>query len=261
MDLENNMEITMQTKHDFEYAKLFKKELPEKEKEKQDTKRKNRETGKEQELELYEMGPKTAKRFKKNDEDIAVTICCITYNHEEYIRDALDSFLMQKTNFKYKIFVGEDKGPDGTADIVREYAEKYPDKIVPFIRKRNMGAQKNLIDLCNRATSPYIAFCEGDDYWVDEYKLQKQYDLMQANPDWRVCYSRAEIEAPDDWFLRSWFKADKEGRLIFPDCEPTYKVKTKPLNSWDCVWAFPAHTATVFYRWNYDVEIPDWYYT
>ncbi|MBR5320252.1 MAG: glycosyltransferase, partial [Clostridia bacterium] len=80
------------------------------------------------------MGPETAKRFEENTDDCAVTICCITYKHEEYIASALDSFLMQKTNFKFKIFVGEDKGPDRTADIVREYAEKYPDIIVPFIR-------------------------------------------------------------------------------------------------------------------------------
>jgi len=207
------------------------------------------------------MGPQTQKRFEENDEDVAVTVCCITYNHEEYIRDALDSFIMQKTNFKYKIFVGEDKGPDGTADIVREYAEKYPDKIVAFIREENMGAQANLIDLCQRAKSPYIAFCEGDDYWIDEYKLQKQFDYMQQNPDLRICYSRAEIEAPEDWFLRDWYKENREGKLIFPDCEPTYRVKKKPITAQDCVWIFPAHTATLFYRWNYDVEIPDWYFT
>lgn len=212
-------------------------------------------------LDNVQMGPETARRFEENEDDCAVTICCITYNHEDYIASALDSFLMQKTNFKFKIFVGEDKGPDRTADIVREYAEKYPDIIVPFIREENMGAQANLIDLCKHANSPYIAFCEGDDYWVDEYKLQKQYDLMQYHTDWRACYSRAEIEAPEDWFLRSWFKANKEGKLIFPDCEPTYSLKTAPISAWDCVWVFPAHTATVFYRWDYDVNIPDWYYT
>ncbi len=239
--------MSMQTKQDFEYAKLFKTE--------------DGSYCGGANIEDLEMGPETAKRFEENNDDCAVTICCITYNHEDYIAAALDSFLMQKTNFKYKIFVGEDKGPDRTADIVREYAEKYPDIIVPFIREENMGAQANLIDLCNHANSPYIAFCEGDDYWVDEYKLQKQYDLMQENTDWRICYSRAEIEAPDDWFLRSWFKADKEGRLIFPDCEPLYKLKMAPLNPWDCVWVFPAHTATVFYRWDYDLKIPEWYYT
>lgn len=234
----------MQTKKDFEYARLLKTEELDNKGEP-----------------IYKMGPETAKRLEENDEDVAVTICCITYKHEEYIRDALDSFLMQKTNFKYKIFVGEDKGPDGTADIVREYAEKYPDKIVAFLREENMGAQANLIDLCNHAKSPYIAFCEGDDYWVDEYKLQKQYDLMQKNPDWRVCYTKAEISAPDDWFLRDWFKADKQGRLIFPDCEPFYKPSKKPIDANKCIWVFPAHTATVFYRWNYDLKIQDWYYT
>lgn len=236
----------MQTKKDFKYASLF-----------------HRETGKyytDASLPDLEMGPETAKRFAEND-DCAVTICCITYKHEEYISHALDGFLMQKTNFKFKVFVGEDCGPDGTADIVREYAEKYPDIIVPFIREKNMGAQRNLIDLCQHATSPYIAFCEGDDYWVDENKLQKQYDYMQAHEDIRVCYSRAEISAPDDWFLRDWFKTDKEGKMIFPDCEPAYKPKKEPLTCFDCVWVFPAHTATVFYRWNYDVTIPEWYYT
>lgn len=206
------------------------------------------------------MGPETAKRFEQND-DCAVTICCITYKHEDYIRSALDGFLMQKTNFKYKVFVGEDCGPDKTADIVREYAEKYPDIIIPFIREKNMGAQANLIDLCKHANSPYIAFCEGDDYWVDENKLQKQYDYMQAHKDLRVCYTRAEISAPEDWFLSDWFKKNKEGKMIFPDCEPYYKLKTQPLDCSEFVWTFAAHTATVFYRWNYDLNIPDWYFT
>ena len=130
----------------------------------------------ESEREGLVMGPQTQKRYDENDDDCAVTVCCITYKHEHLIRQALDSFLMQKTNFKFKVFVGEDNGPDGTADIIREYAEKYPDIIVPFLRTENMGAQTNLIDLCNHAKSPYIAFCEGDDYWIDEYNLQKQFD-------------------------------------------------------------------------------------
>lgn len=213
-----------------------------------------------QELCYATAGEETAKRAAEND-GCAVTVCCITYKHENYIREALDSFLMQKTTFKFRVFVGEDGGPDGTADIVREYAAKYPDIIIPFIREKNMGAQRNLIDLCRRADSPYIAFCEGDDYWVDPYKLQKQYDYMQQHPTARVCFTQAEINAPPDWFLRDWFKADKEGRLVFPDCEPFYKPKKRPLTAKDCVWVFPAHTATVFYRWNYDVDIPEWYYS
>lgn len=195
-----------------------------------------------------------------NRDDIQVTVVCITYNHEEYIAQALDSFLMQKTNFKYQIFVGEDCGPDRTADIVREYAEKHPDIIVPFIREKNMGAQRNLIDLCNHATSPYIAFCEGDDYWTDEYKLQKQFDFMESNPEVKVCFARAEIAAPEDWFLNKYYKRDSEGRLIFPDCDPVYKNEGTFLKSKSFISFLQAHTSTLFYRWNYDLEIPEWYY-
>ncbi len=204
------------------------------------------------------MGPQTAKRFEQND-DTAVTVCCITYNHEHLIRQALDSFLMQKTNFKFKVFVGEDNGPDGTADVIREYAEKYPDIIVPFLRTENMGAQTNLIDLCNHATSPYIAFCEGDDFWIDEYKLQKQYDYMQAHEDVRMCYTNTEILAPEDWHLNSYYKHEKDGKMIIPGCTPGFKKKDYYLAE-DFVRVFPNHTSSAFYRWNYDLDIPDWYF-
>lgn len=199
----------------------------------------------------------TEQKSRENDGTM-VTVVCITYKHEGFIAQALDSIVVQKTNFKFKVFVGEDCGPDGTADIVRDYAARYPKLIVPFIRTENMGAQRNLIDLCQRATSPYIAFCEGDDYWVDEYKLQKQFDFMESHKDLRVCFAKARIKAPEDWFLRSYYKNAKE--LIYPDCEPNYKLPKRPISMWDCIWFFPAHTSTVFYRWNYDLHIPDWYY-
>lgn len=204
-------------------------------------------------------GPETEKRFQENSDNCAVTVCCITYNHEHLIRQALDSFLSQKTNFKYQVFVGEDCGPDGTANIVREYAEKYPDIIVPFIREKNMGAQSNLIDLCQRAHSPYIAFCEGDDYWIDDYKLQKQFDYMQAHEDVRMCYTRTQILAPDDWHLNSYYKHDKDGRMIIPDCTPGFKKKDS-YDVKDFISIFPLHTSSAFYRWNFDLDIPDWYY-
>ncbi|RHR51894.1 glycosyltransferase [Clostridium sp. AF18-27] len=192
--------------------------------------------------------------------DIKVTVVCITYKHEAYIAEALDSFLMQKTNFKYQIFVGEDCGPDDTAEIVREYARKFPNIVIPFIREKNMGAQRNLIDLCNHAVSPYIAFCEGDDYWTDEYKLQKQYDYMEANPELRVCFAKAEIRAPEDWFLNSYYKRDAEGRMIFPECDPSYKKKDGFLKADSFISFLQAHTSTLFYRWDYNLDIPEWYY-
>lgn len=188
----------------------------------------------------------------------AVTVVCITYKHEEYIRQALDSFLMQKTNFSYQIFVGEDKGPDSTADIVREYAEKYPDKIVAFLREENMGAQRNLIDMCKKAKSPYIAFCEGDDFWIDEYKLQKQYDLMEAHPEYRACFAETEILADESWYLNKYYKPYKGIRSI-PRSIPGYKRKSEMKMDYYIGFG-PAHTSSMFFRWNYELEIPEWYY-
>ncbi|MBQ7637853.1 MAG: CDP-glycerol glycerophosphotransferase family protein [Clostridia bacterium] len=205
------------------------------------------------------MGPQTARRFEENNDDCAVTVCCITYNHHDYIRQALDSFVMQKTDFKFKVFVGEDCGPDDTADIVREYAEKYPDIIVPFIREQNMGAQANLVDLCNHANSPYIAFCEGDDYWIDEYKLQKQFDYMQKHEEVRMCYTRTRIEAPPDWHLKDWYMQNEDGEMIIPECTPGFRSKPYYEIS-DFLIIFPNHTSSAFYRWDYDIEIPEWYF-
>lgn len=200
----------------------------------------------------------TEHKAMENDNTM-VTVVCITYKHEEFIAQALDSFLMQKTNFKFKVFVGEDCGPDGTADIIREYAAKYPNIIVPFLRENNMGAQRNLIDMCQQATSPYIALCEGDDYWVDAYKLQKQVDYMEAHPEIRVCCTQTEIVAPEDWHLRSWYKPMPDGKLLLPDSTPGYK-RFPTFTPSQILNINVAHTSTHFYRWNYDLVLPDWYF-
>lgn len=200
----------------------------------------------------------TEQKAAQNDGTM-VTVVCITYKHEEFIAQALDSFLMQKTNFKFKVFVGEDHGPDGTADIVRDYAQRYPDIIVPFLREENMGAQRNLIDLCQNATSPYIAFCEGDDYWTDECKLQKQVDYMEAHPEVRVCGMETEIDAPEDWHLRSWYREMKDGRLLLPNSVPGFSLQETYAPAY-IINLNVVHTSTHFYRWNYDLDIPDWYY-
>ena len=205
------------------------------------------------------MGPETARRFAENAGDVAVTVCCITYGHEQFIAQALESFVMQKTSFRFRVFVGEDCGPDRTAEIVRAYAEKYPDIIVPFIRERNLGAQRNLADLCERAESPYIAWCEGDDYWTDEYKLQKQFDYMQQNEDVRMCYTRTRIDAPANWHLNGWYVPNAEGQRILPDCTPGFPVKPYYTVT-DFIQFFPSHTSSVFFRWDYDLAAPGWYF-
>lgn len=126
-----------------------------------------------------------------------VSICCITYNHAPFIRQCLDGFLMQKTSFPIEILIHDDCSTDGTTEIVREYASKYPDLIFPLYETENQYSKPNRqpIDFYNyrRARGKYIAYCEGDDYWTDPYKLQKQVDFMEANPEYSICFHGIEI--------------------------------------------------------------------
>lgn len=125
-----------------------------------------------------------------------VAIRCITYNHEPYIRDALEGFVMQKTDFPFVAVVHDDASTDGTAAIIREYAEKYPDIVKPIFEtenqysKRDGSLRKIMDDACRATGAEYIAMCEGDDYWTDSLKLQKQVDFLEARPDYGMCYAR-----------------------------------------------------------------------
>lgn len=116
--------------------------------------------------------------------EIKVSISIITYKHAKYIRKCLDSILAQKVNFKYQIVVGEDCSNDGTREILLEYKEKYPDIFVLLLNEQNMGASKNSYNVKLYCTGEYILGCEGDDFWVDEYRLQKQADFLDANPEY-----------------------------------------------------------------------------
>ncbi len=122
--------------------------------------------------------------------EIKVSICCLTYNHEKYIKKALNSFLNQKTNFKYEILIHDDASTDKTAEIIREYEKEYPDLIKPIYQKENQYS-KGVAILKKyqfpRASGKYIAMCEGDDYWKDDKKLQKQFDALENNPNCVIC--------------------------------------------------------------------------
>ncbi|MEA5116358.1 MAG: CDP-glycerol glycerophosphotransferase family protein, partial [Propionicimonas sp.] len=140
-----------------------------------------------------------------------------------------------------------------------DYAERYPDMVVPFIREENLGPTRNLVDLCQRATSPYIALCEGDDYWVDPLKLQKQVDYMEAHPKLKASSTRTRVQMSENSHLTSWYKRQPDGEYYFPDSQPGYRGQRlfKPA---DILQHVLCHTSSLFYRWNYDVDIPEWYY-
>ncbi|MBP5414510.1 MAG: glycosyltransferase [Lachnospiraceae bacterium] len=118
------------------------------------------------------------------DKDILVSVICVTYNHEKYIRAALDSIISQKTDFAFEIRVGEDCSTDSTRVILKEYEKKYPDKFKMYYRENNLGATRNEYELLMDAKGDYIAALELDDIWTDENKLQKQFDFLRANPDY-----------------------------------------------------------------------------
>lgn len=118
-------------------------------------------------------------------DSICVSICCLTYNHEKYIGEALDSFLMQETDFSFEILIHDDASTDNTANIIREYEEKYPDIIKPIYQTKNqkseIGSGMNPTFNYPRAKGKYIALCDGDDYWTYKYKIKKQVLLLENN--------------------------------------------------------------------------------
>lgn len=128
-----------------------------------------------------------------------VSICVPAYQHVGYITQALEGILMQKTSFSFEIIIGEDGSSDGTIEVCKKYAEENPDKIRLYLRDRNESLiyddNKNIIGYCNwiwtleETRGKYIAICEGDDYWTDPYKLQKQVDFLEENPDYGLVHT------------------------------------------------------------------------
>lgn len=149
------------------------------------------------------IGPRPKERILALEEElmernreIAVTICCLTYNHAGFIRETLDGFLMQKTAFPFEVVVHDDASTDGTADILREYADRFPGVVRPLFERENQFRRTGVYPIvsCYReARGRYIAECDGDDYWTDPLKLQKQVDYMEAHPDCALCHHDYEI--------------------------------------------------------------------
>lgn len=141
--------------------------------------------------------------------DCICTVLMISYNHAKYMRKAIESVIYQKTDYRYKIHVFDDASTDGTADIIREYAEKYPQLIVPFIAEINRGAQQNMWEAYNSVDTKYCAFLECDDYWCDEEKLQLQIDALEANPDCSYCAHNTIYENENDTYRK-----DEDGKIM-----------------------------------------------
>lgn len=149
---------------------------------------------------------------------IKVSICCTVYNHERYLRDALEGFVKQKTNFGYEVIVHDDASTDGSAQIIREYEHKYPDIIKPIYQTENQHSKGVPIGtnfIYPKMSGEYIALCEGDDYWTDETKLQKQVDFLDAHSDYVACVHNSVK-------LDLWHGTSEEMYHRDSDCDLTF---------------------------------------
>lgn len=131
--------------------------------------------------------------MKMGKKAVMVSVIVLTFNHETYVAQALDSIMMQKVNFEYEILIGDDASTDKTPEILKEYQKRYPDFIRLWIRNRNLGAARNAYELLMLAQGYYLAFCEGDDFWLSDDKLQTQVDFLESHPEYIGCSHRCRI--------------------------------------------------------------------
>ncbi len=167
----------------------------------------------------------------------------ITYNHERFIAQALESILAQKVNFDYEIVVGEDCSTDRTRDILMEFHRRFPDKIVPLLRDKNLGPMNNLVATLAACRGRYLGLLEGDDYWTCEHKLQRQVDFLDAHPDHAICCHRVQV-------------LDEMGTShasVLPGRPPgSYTLE-------DLLQGNFIMSCTVVYRRDLSVELPSWF--
>lgn len=126
---------------------------------------------------------------------VTVSVMTTTYNHAPYIGQAIESVLAQQTDFAWEQVIGEDCSTDGTRAVVQEYGRRYPDRIKPILRERNVGRRRNFLETFSACQGQYIAILEGDDYWTSPHKLQRQVDFLDANPDCTICFHAVEARA------------------------------------------------------------------
>jgi glycosyltransferase involved in cell wall biosynthesis len=174
-----------------------------------------------------------------------VSVAMITYNHERFLAQALESVLAQQVNFDYEIVAGEDCSTDRTREILMDFHRRYPDRIVPQLREKNVGAMRNFEATLAACRGEYVALLDGDDYWLAVDKLQKQVDLLDAHPDYALCCHRAQIlDETGTWQIP-----------VLPSMEAgLYGIE-------DLLRQNFTMTGTVVYRRDLPGPLPEWFHT
>ena len=163
--------------------------------------------------------------MKKQDE-LMLSVVIISYKQVKYIREAIDSVLMQKVNFKYELLLADDCSQDGTLEIMKEYEKKYPKIIKVLERKNNLGGAKNHLDACSKAKGKYITTLEGDDYWSDKSKLQIQVDYLEKNEEF-VAISHIQEGRNLDNVVQGYFPKEVRKDTIIDDVNDFIKNNKK----------------------------------
>lgn len=175
------------------------------------------------------------------DQKTVVSICCLVYNHEKYLRKCLDGFVMQKTNFIFEVLIHDDASTDRSPEIIREYTKRYPNLFKPIYQKENQHSKRIRIS-CTfqypRAQGKYLALCEGDDYWTDPLKLQKQYDAMEANPEASFCAHRVRCVTETGERMEQTYPKDELNSYYSKD--EWIRMMLKP--------RYPLHTSSYFFK-------------
>lgn len=180
-----------------------------------------------------------------------ISIVCITYNHEKYIKQAIESFLKQKTNFIYEILIGDDASNDNTTKIIKKFENDYPNIIKAIYRKKNIGFVNNLKDLLSKAQGDYISLCEGDDFFINSNKIQMQVDFLDEKPECSLCFHPVKV----------FFENNEKEESVYPDSGINFNFTLSELIRWNFI-----QTNSVVYRnQNNYAKIPsniipaDWY--
>jgi len=175
--------------------------------------------------------------------DPLVSVIMITYNHEPYIAQAIQGVLIQKTDFPIELIIGEDCSTDRTREIVFDYQKKYPEQIRVITSVKNVGMMNNSNRTLASCRGNYIALCEGDDYWTDPHKLQKQVDFLEDNPDFAICFHNMQIIY--------------EGKPHLNRISNTRQKEITTINN--LAYGNYIYTASCIFRNNLH-EIPDWFH-
>ena len=180
-----------------------------------------------------------------NNKSIILSVCVRTHNQEKFIAEALDSVLMQRTDFDFEIIISDDASSDGTVNILQEYQNVHPDKIRLLLSEKNIGGPENLKRVIEASNTKYITCLDGDDFYTDEYKLQKQVDFLETHPEYAAC------------FHNTWY-ADENGHLKGLFNSPDFHAVHDAHEFIRERWFVPIHSAVM--RREY-IEFPEWYNT